>query len=144
MVYISSIWLPHYSLVNHKKHRARSAGATRLRRSAPRRGLGIFGTWPCARVVGLLNVSGGKASPRGTFAQRPWSWSGRGLKSPSHNHDSLETWPCVSLNAKSFFCLEGATSPAKPPSVPALNSTDFRFLFSSDCTASQAQALKPF
>ena len=64
--------------------RARSAGVTRLRRSAPRRGLGIFGTWPCARVVGLLNVSGGKAPPRGTFAQRPWSWSGRGLKSPSH------------------------------------------------------------
>ena len=32
------------------------------------------------------------------------------------------------------------TSPAKPPSVPALNSTDFRFLFSSDCTASQAFA----
>ena len=56
------------------------------------------------------------------------------------NHGSLETWPCVSLNAKSFFCLEGATSPAKPPSVPALNSTDFRFLFSSDCTASQAFA----
>ena len=56
------------------------------------------------------------------------------------NHDSLETWPCVSLNAKSFFCLEGATSPAKPLSVPALNSTDFRFLFSSDCTASQAFA----
>ena len=63
---------------------APSAGATRLRRSAPRRGLGIFGTWPCARVVGLLNVSGGKAPRRGTFAQRPWSWSGRGLKSPSH------------------------------------------------------------
>ena len=56
------------------------------------------------------------------------------------NHGSLETWPCFSLNAKSFFCLEGATSPAKPPSVPALNSTDFRFLFSSDCTASQAFA----
>jgi len=42
------------------------------------------------------------------------------------NHDSLETWPpCVSLNTKSFFYLEGATSRAKPPSVPALISTDF-------------------
>ena len=29
------------------------------------------------------------------------------------NHDSLDSWPCVFLLATSFFCLEGATSPAK-------------------------------
>ena len=78
---------------------APSAGATRLRRSAPRRGLGIFGTWPCARVVGLLNVSGGNAPPRGTFAQRPWSWSGRGLKSPSR-----ESWQPWNLALCFFEC----------------------------------------
>ena len=80
-------------------------------------------------ALGLLNVWGGKAPPRGTFAQSHWSWSGCGLKSPSH--ESWQSWPCVSLNAKSFFCLEGAAGPAKPPSVPALDCTDCRFFFSS-------------
>ena len=106
----------------------------RIKVAKERAKAGLWNIWDlalrsCRWVVGLLNVWGGKAPPRGTFAQSHWSWSGRGLKSPSY--ESWQSWPCVSLNAESFFCLEGATGPAKPPSVPALDCTDCRFFFSS-------------
>jgi len=73
-------------------HRARNAGATSSQRSAQRRGFGIFGTWPCARVVGSLDSSMFEAAKhRRAAPSHKATGAGAVAASNRHhmNHDSL-------------------------------------------------------